>query len=246
MRITLTIWPTWPLCVPRATVSWIVNAVPFGHVSEWYALELYQPKWVNLKTTSRIYLSSQLETNKSSRQRTRVCQQKGDSVYLTWCWAAHSLPPSYFSRRLCVDHASSWCFERFPLVFTHTAGVESHFLSLGNPVQWTRASVWSLGRSWQLRLWSLAGFVQGRAVLQAFRQCTTAAEECLIPSDIILEVENQPPQPFVQSFVWVNFPFWGRQMTLLSKNNLAFFLWGGEFCHASRMQQIMEKEKGSG
>lgn len=41
------------------------------------------------------------------------------------------------SKTLCVNHASSWCLERFPLVLTHTAGVESHLLSLGNPVQWT-------------------------------------------------------------------------------------------------------------
>lgn len=61
------------------------------------------------------------------------------------------------------------------------------------------------------------------AGLQPPSKCTTAAEEHLVLSDATSEMENQAPQPFVQSFVWLNFPFWGRQMTFLSKNNLAFF-----------------------
>lgn len=79
----------------------------------------------------------------------------------------------------------------------------------------------------------------------AFSLCNndqTAAEEHLILSDTTLEMENQPPQSFVQSFVWLNFPFWGRQMTFLSKNNLACFLWWGGARSTSRIQNRLWKE----
>lgn len=111
------------------------------------AVELYQPKWVYLKTTSRIYLNSQLETNKSSRLRTRVCQQEGDLVYLTWCWT-RSLRPSYCSRRLCVLTTLAVGIWRGSCWFSPTQQVLSFTSCLwGTQCSGLPASVWSLGRS---------------------------------------------------------------------------------------------------
>lgn len=87
------------------------------------------------------------------------------------------------------------------MVLTHTAGVESHFLSLVNPVQWT-ARICLISWSWPtIKTLEPDRICPGESGSGASRQSTTAAEERLILSDIILEVKNQPPQPFVQSFV---------------------------------------------